>query len=360
MRQILFAAAIAVVVSMAVTRALVVTGTRRRNAERVRVPVGGPPVHSAARDTPTMGGLAILAGIWAGYLGAHLVVVRLHTPGPSATGLLVLGLATALGAVGFLDDSIKIRKRRNLGLTGAGKAALQIVAAVVFGLLALRFPGADGMTPATRHISYARDIPTVSVGLVAFLIGVSFLVTAWSGAVAVTDGLDGLATGTLVFALGAYVVITFWQYDKACSAMPCPGCYHVRDPLDLALISAAAAAACAGFLWWNAAPSRILLGGTGSQAMGGLIAGLSITTHTELLMVIVGAVLVAEALSVLLQVVVFRTTRSRLFKMAPFHHHFELSKWAESTVVVRFWLLGGIAAAAGPALFFGEYFSQRR
>ncbi|WP_019925031.1 phospho-N-acetylmuramoyl-pentapeptide-transferase [Nocardia sp. BMG111209] len=358
MRQILFAAAIAVVVSMAVTRTLVVVFTHRQLAHRV--PAGAASRRHTELDTPTMGGIAIVAGIWAGYLCAHLVVSRLNVPGPSATGLLVLVLATALGAVGLLDDYIKIRKRRNLGLTGLGKAAAQIVAALVFGYLALRFPGTDDMTPGTRHISYARDIPTVSVGLVAFLIGVCFLVTAWTGAVAITDGLDGLATGTMVFALGAYVVITYWQYDKACETMPCPGCYHVRDPLDLALISAAAAAACAGFLWWNAAPARILMGGVGSQALGGLFAALSITTHTELLAVVIGAVLVAEALSVLLQVVVFRTTRSRLFKMAPFHHHFELSKWPESTVVVRFWVMAGIAAATGLALFFAEYFGQRR
>ncbi|WP_153339697.1 phospho-N-acetylmuramoyl-pentapeptide-transferase [Nocardia aurantia] len=358
MRQILFAAAIAVVVSMAVTRTLVVAFTHRRTPDRV--PAGGPAPQHTGLDTPTMGGIAILAGIWAGYLCSHLAVSRLHMPGPSATGLLVLLLATALGAVGLLDDCIKVRERRNLGLTGWGKAAAQIVAAAVFGYLVLRFPGTDGMTPATRHISYARDIPTVSVGLVAFLIVVCFLVTTWTGAVAVTDGLDGLAAGTMVFALGAYVVITYWQYDKACADMPCPGCYHVRDPLDLALIAAAAAAACAGFLWWNAAPARILMGGIGSQTLGGLFAALSITTHTELLAVVVGAVLVAEALSVLLQVVVFRTTRSRLFKMAPFHHHFELSKWSESTVVVRFWVMAGISAATGLALFFGEYFGQRR
>lgn len=128
----------------------------------------------------------------------------------------------------------------------------------------------------------------------------------------------------------------------------------MRDPLDLALVCAAAGAACVGFLWWNAAPAKIIMGDTGSLALGGLLAGLSITTRTELLMVLVGALFCAEILSVLLQIIVFRSTRRRLFKIAPIHHHFELS-WPETTVSIRFWLIAGIAAAAGLMLFYGEH-----
>jgi phospho-N-acetylmuramoyl-pentapeptide-transferase len=302
-----------------------------------------------------MGGVAIITGLWAGYWGSHLIGVGYHADGPSASGLLVLGLATALGAVGFLDDFIKIRKQRNLGLNKTAKLVGQLVVAVVFGFLALQFRGASGLTPGSTHISYVRDITTVSMGSVVFILFCYLLVSAWSNAVNLTDGLDGLAAGSMGFVLGAYVIITFWQYRNACETAPGQGCYDVRDPLDLALLCAAGAAACVGFLWWNAAPARIFMGDTGSLALGGMLAGLSITTRTELLMVVIGALFVAEAASVIIQVAVFRSSRRRVFRMAPFHHHFELAGWAETTVIIRFWLLAGVAAAIGLSLFYSKY-----
>ncbi|WP_067837034.1 phospho-N-acetylmuramoyl-pentapeptide-transferase [Nocardia lijiangensis] len=353
MKQILFSAMIALVVSIMVTPFLIQAFATRNFGQEIRV--DGPASHQAKRGTPTMGGIAILAGLWAGYLGSHLFVGRDGVDSPSASALLVLGLATALGVVGFLDDSIKLRKQRNLGLTAAGKYVGQLSAAVLFGVLALRFPDSTGLTPASRHLSYVRDFTAVSLGLIVFLLVVCFLVVAWSNAVNITDGLDGLAAGSMSFALGAYVIITFWQYTNACATAPAPGCYEVRDPLDLAMVCAAGVGACIGFLWWNAAPAKIFMGDTGSLALGGLLAGLSITTRTEVLMAVVGALFCAEILSVLLQIVVFRTTGRRFFKMAPFHHHFELSNWAETTVIIRFWLLAGIAAAIGLMLFYGEY-----
>ncbi|MFG1795717.1 phospho-N-acetylmuramoyl-pentapeptide-transferase [Nocardia sp. NPDC049149] len=353
MRQILYSAMIALAVSITLTPLLIKLFTRRKLGQEIRAE--GPASHQSKRGTPTMGGIAILIGMWAGYLGAHLLGMRHEGQGATASGLLVLGLATALGVVGFLDDFIKIRMQRNLGLTATGKYIGQLVAAVIFGVLALRFPGSSGLTPASRHMSDVRDVATVTFSTTVFLILVVFLVVSWSNAVNITDGLDGLAAGSMSFALGAYVIITFWQYTNACVTTPVAGCYNVRDPLDLALVCAAGTGACIGFLWWNAAPAKIFMGDTGSLALGGLLAGLSVTTRTELLMAVVGALFFAEILSVLLQIVVFRTTGTRLFKLAPFHHHFELSKWAETTVIIRFWLLAGIAAAIGLMLFYGEY-----
>ncbi|APB01440.1 phospho-N-acetylmuramoyl-pentapeptide-transferase [Nocardia seriolae] len=353
MRQILFAAMIALVVSIALTPLLVRLFTRRNLGQEIRVE--GPRSHQSKRGTPTMGGIAILIGMWAGYLGSHLIGLRYDAPGVSASGLLVLGLATAMGVVGFLDDFIKLRKRRNLGLTATGKYIGQLGAAIVFGVLVLQFPGNTGLTPASRHVSIVRDLSWPSLLPVLFLLWVVFLVAAWSNAVNITDGLDGLAAGSMGLTLGAYVLITFWQYTNACSTRPGAGCYSVRDPLDLALVCATAGAACVGFLWWNAAPAKIFMGDTGSLTLGGLLAGLSITTRTELLMALVGALYVAEILSVLLQIIVFRTTRKRLFKIAPFHHHFELGNWPEITVTIRFWLLAAISAAAGLMLFYGEH-----
>jgi phospho-N-acetylmuramoyl-pentapeptide-transferase len=302
-----------------------------------------------------MGGVAIVAGIWAGYLGTHLVGLALDGKGPSASGLLVLALATILGAVGFVDDLIKIRKARNLGLNKTAKAVGQVVAAVLFGVLVLQFPNADGTTPAGAQLSYVREIATVTLAPVLFVLFCVVLVSAWSNAVNFTDGLDGLAAGCMAMVTAAYVIITFWQYRNACSTAPGLGCYNVRDPLDLALIAAATAGACIGFLWWNAAPAKIFMGDTGSLALGGIIAGLSVTSRTEILAVVLGALFVAEIMSVVLQILAFRTTGRRVFRMAPFHHHFELGGWAETTVIIRFWLLTAIACGLGVALFYGEW-----
>ncbi|MFE6857310.1 phospho-N-acetylmuramoyl-pentapeptide-transferase [Nocardia sp. NPDC057668] len=353
MKQILFAAMIALAVSITVTPVLVRIFARQQLGQEIRA--DGPRTHLAKRGTPTMGGIAIVLGMWAGYLGSHLIGIGNDEPGVTASGLLVLGLATALGVVGFLDDFIKLYKRRNLGLTATGKYVGQVGAAVVFGVLVLRFPDSTGLTPGSRHVSILRDLPWLSLITPVFLLLVVFLVVAWSNAVNITDGLDGLAAGAMGLTLGAYVLITFWQYTNACTTRPGQGCYSVRDPLDLAMVCAATAAACVGFLWWNAAPAKIFMGDTGSLALGGLLAGLSITSRTELLMVVVGALFCAEILSVLLQIAVFKSSKRRLFRMAPLHHHFELSSWPETTVSIRFWLLGAVAAATGLMLFYGDH-----
>jgi phospho-N-acetylmuramoyl-pentapeptide-transferase len=352
MRQILIAVGIALTVSILVTPLLINLFTRQGFGHEIRS--DGPPTHKHKRGTPSMGGVAIMAGIWAGYLGTHLVGIVLDGRGPSASGLLVLGLATALGAVGFVDDLIKVRKARNLGLNKTTKAVGQVVAAVVFGVLALQFHNVDGQTPASTQLSYVREIATVTLPTWLFVVFCVVVISAWSNAVNFTDGLDGLAAGCMAMVTAAYVIITFWQYRNDCTG-PEPGCYHVRDPLDLALIAAATAGACIGFLWWNAAPAKIFMGDTGSLALGGIIAGLSVTSRTEILAVVLGALFVAEITSVVVQIIAFRTTGRRVFRMAPFHHHFELVGWAETTVIIRFWLLTAIACGLGVALFYGEW-----
>ena len=353
MRQILIAVGIALAVSILLTPALIRLFSRQGLGHEIRE--DGPPSHQTKRGTPSMGGVAILAGIWAGYFGAHLVGLTLDGVGPSASGLLVLGLATALGGVGFLDDLIKIRRSRNLGLNKTAKTVGQIIAALLFGVLVLQFANADGLTPGSTELSYVREISTVALPPVLFVLLVIVLVSAWSNAVNFTDGLDGLAAGSMAMVSAAYVLITFWQYRNACATAPGIGCYNVRDPLDLALIAAATAGACIGFLWWNAAPAKIFMGDTGSLALGGIIAGLSVTSRTEVLAVVLGALFVAEVTSVVVQIIAFRSTGRRVFRMAPFHHHFELVGWAETTVIIRFWLLTAIACGLGVSLFYGEW-----
>lgn len=355
MRLILIAVAISLAVSILLTPVLIKLFMRQGFGHEIRE--DGPPSHKTKRGTPSMGGVAIVAGIWAGYFGTHLVGLALDGDGPSASGLLVLGLATALGSVGFVDDLIKIRRSRNLGLNKTAKTLGQITSAVLFGFLVLQFRNPDGLTPGSPELSYVREIATVTLSPAVFVLFVVVVVSAWSNAVNFTDGLDGLAGGSMAMVSAAYVLITFWQYRNACATAPGPGCYNVRDPLDLALIAAASAGACIGFLWWNAAPAKIFMGDTGSLALGGIIAGLSVTSHTEVLAVVLGALFVAEVTSVVVQILAFRTTGRRVFRMAPFHHHFELVGWAETTVIIRFWLLTAIACGLGVALFYGEWLS---
>ena len=355
MRLILVSVGISLAVSILLTPWLIRLFTRQGFGQEIRE--DGPPSHHTKRGTPSMGGVAIVAGIWAGYFGAHIVGMALDGSGPTASGLLVLGLATALGGVGFIDDLIKIRRARNLGLNKTAKTVGQIGSAVIFGVLALQFRNADGLTPASPQLSYVREIATVTLPPILFLVFVVFVINAWGNAVNFTDGLDGLAAGSMAMVSAAYVLITFWQFRNACATAPGLGCYNVRDPLDLALIAAATAGACIGFLWWNAAPAKIFMGDTGALALGGIIAGLSITSRTEVLAVVLGALFVAEVTSVVVQILAFRTTGRRVFRMAPFHHHFELVGWAETTVIIRFWLLTAIACGLGVSLFYSEWLS---
>ncbi|MGH3595633.1 MAG: phospho-N-acetylmuramoyl-pentapeptide-transferase [Mycobacterium sp.] len=353
MIDILVAVAIALTVSIILTPTLIRLFTRQGFGHEIRE--DGPPSHRTKRGTPSMGGVAILAGIWAGYLGTHIAGLAFDSGGPSASGLLVLFLATALGAVGFVDDLIKIRRSRNLGLNKTAKTVGQVTAAVLFGVLVLQFRNDAGLTPGSADLSYVREIATVALGPALFVLFCVVMVSGWSNAVNFTDGLDGLAAGCMAMVTAAYVLITFWQYRNACATAPGLGCYNVRDPLDLAIIAAATAGACIGFLWWNAAPARIFMGDTGSLALGGIIAGLSVTSRTEILAVVLGSLFVAEITSVVVQILAFRTTGRRVFRMAPFHHHFELAGWAETTVIIRFWLLTAISCGLGVALFYSEW-----
>ncbi|HEU0190873.1 MAG TPA: phospho-N-acetylmuramoyl-pentapeptide-transferase [Mycobacterium sp.] len=352
---ILIAAGFALAVTILLTPVLIRLFTQQGFGQEIRE--DGPPSHQTKRGTPSMGGVAIVTGIWSGYLCAELAGWAFGGGGPTASGLLVLGLVTALGAVGFVDDLIKIRRSRNLGLNKTAKTVGQVTAAALFGALVLSFRNGSGLTPGSTKLSYVREIATVTLPPVVFVLFCVLIVSAWSNAVNFTDGLDGLAAGSMAMVSAAYVLITVWQHRNACATSPGMGCYNVRDPRDLAFIAAATAGACIGFLWWNAAPAKIFMGDTGSLALGGVIAGLSVTSRTEILAVVLGALFVAEVASVVVQILAFRSTGRRVFRMAPFHHHFELGGWAETTVIIRFWLLTAISCGLGVALFYGEWFT---
>ncbi|SDL82910.1 Phospho-N-acetylmuramoyl-pentapeptide-transferase [Corynebacterium mycetoides] len=363
MVQIFFAGAVSFLVAIFVTPLLIRYFNRRAMGQEIRE--DGPKSHARKRGTPTMGGIAILLAITVGYLVSGAWSALTGHRVFSASGLIVLGLTLALGAVGFADDGIKLFMKRNLGLNKTAKLVAQLAIALVFGILVLQFPDENGLTPASTNLSFVRDMGVIDfaavggiLGTIMFLAFIYFLLAAWSNAVNLTDGLDGLAAGTTALVMAAYTGVTFWQFRNSCAAAPGPGCYDVRDPLDLAVLAAAGFGACVGFLWWNASPAKIFMGDTGSLALGGLVAGLSVTSKTELLMVIIGSLFVLEAVSVVIQVVSFKTTGKRVFRMAPFHHHFENGGWAETTVVVRFWLIAAMSVVAGLALFYGEWLTR--
>lgn len=321
----------------------------------------GPTSHHTKRGTPTMGGLVVIAAVLFAYFLSHLITLTL----PSISALLVLFLFVGLGAVGFLDDYIKISKQRSLGLRSKAKIAGQSLVAIIFGLLSLQFPDARGITPASQFISFLRDVPWLKLPLLLALVWVLLLIAAASNGVNLTDGLDGLAGGTCVMIFGAYTLVNIWQYNQSCAYLSSAGpkCYEVRDPYDLAVVAISMAGACFGFLWWNAEPAKIFMGDTGSLSLGGGMAGLAIFTRTELLLLIIGGLLVIEVGSVILQTSYFKATRRitgtprRLFKMTPFHHHFELLGWAQVTIVMRFWIIAGLFVAGGLGIFYAEWVS---
>jgi phospho-N-acetylmuramoyl-pentapeptide-transferase len=351
MRNVLVAALVSLIVSLAGTPIAIRALKAKGYGKLIRQ--DGPTTHHTKRGTPTMGGLVIIAATLAGYLAAHLVFLR----GVTASGVLVLMLMTGLGLVGFLDDYIQVRKQRSLGLTAAAKFAGQAVVAVAFGLLATHFSNSHGFTPASTHLSFTRDY-SLDFTSAGFVVWAYFMVSATSNGVNLTDGLDGLVAGASCMVFGAYVVIAFWQNGNNCAFDHSNACYAVRDPLDIAIIAAAAMGACFGFLWWNASPARIFMGDTGSLSLGGLLAGIAMTTRTELLLVVLGGLFVIEVLSVIIQVSVFKATRKRVFNMAPFHHHFELAGWDENTVIVRFWIIAGLAVAFGLGVFYAAFLAR--
>lgn len=323
----------------------------------------GPTAHLTKRGTPTMGGVVIILSTLLAYFLANLFTGRM----PNASGLLLLYLMSGLGFIGFLDDFAKIRHKQSLGLTPWAKIIGQGFIGISFAVAALQFRNADNRTPASTQISFLRESPLdlafagPVIGLILFIIWANFLITAWSNAVNLTDGLDGLATGSSMVAFGAYLIITIWQMGHICvaSVNPAPGCYEVRDSRDLAIVCAAIVGACFGFLWWNASPAQIFMGDTGSLALGGAFAGISILTHTEFLAILIGGLFLMEVISDVIQVGFFKATHRRVFKMAPLHHHFELGGWKEVTVVIRFWLIEMVFAVIAIGIFYTEWLAQQ-
>jgi phospho-N-acetylmuramoyl-pentapeptide-transferase len=350
MLAILIAGAIALLGTLLGTRLAITVLVAKGYGQLIRD--DGPTSHHTKRGTPTMGGTVIILSVLIGYSVAKLATGF----APSASAMLLLGLFCGLGAIGFLDDYIKISKQRSLGLRSKAKFIGQVVVGLAFAVLAIGLPDESGRTVITHAISITRDVTAWRLPLALLVIWVLLMIAGASNGVNLTDGLDGLATGAAAMVFGAYVFINIWQSNQNCAFNPGPKCYEVRDPLDLAVVASALTGACFGFLWWNASPAKIFMGDTGSLSIGGAMAGFALMTRTELLLLLIGGLFVMITASVILQVGYFKATKGkRIFRMAPLQHHFELLGWAEITIVVRFWILCGLFVVTGMGIFYWEW-----
>jgi len=349
LRQILIAGAFALIFSIFGTRVLIGALARKGYGQIIRE--DGPSSHHIKHGTPTMGGIIFILAAILGYLFAHLVTGNAVT----ASALLVMGLVVALGFIGFLDDWLKVSRQNSRGLPGRYKLLGQAIFAGVFGYLGLQFADQDSLTPISEYLSGVRET-AIYLGPALVIIFIIVMVMSASNGVNLTDGLDGLATGASIMTFLAFVLIGVWEFGQSCALNATAGCYAVRDPLDLAVLAAAFAGGCTGFLWWNTPPAKIFMGDTGSLALGGAIAGLAATLRVELLLIPLGGLFVIITMSVLIQTGYFKLSGGkRVFKMAPLHHHFELIGWAQITVVIRFWIIAGLCVAIGLGLFYAQW-----
>jgi len=329
-----FIGVVSALVACAVLFPLWIRLLRFRNIGQ-QVRADGPQGHLVKQGTPTMGGVLIL-------LVVTTVYVLFGDFGRSS--VLALMAMIACGILGFFDDWSKVAHERSLGLTPRAKIIGQAAVALLFGLLAVNWAGISPqitlpLVPGSIDLGVITSNVTVGGTLIAipwiYLALVFVMVVGESNAVNLTDGLDGLAAGTVTIVMLAYAGIAFRQ-----------------NRLDIALLAASVAGACIGFIWYNSYPADIFMGDTGSLGLGAGIAALAIITKTELLVLLIGGIYLAEVLSVVLQVASFKLTGKRIFRMAPIHHHFEMIGWSETKIMVRFWIITGITAGMGFALFF--------
>ena len=343
MIAVMIAGAVAMFVSLVCTRYLITFFRTRGTGQPILGKEDhGPEHHMKKQGTPTMGGLAIVIAAAVGWLAAHL---RPNLAFSDQAMIMWVGIVV-MAAMGFLDDYIKVRKRHNRGIFWKQKSY------VTLGLSMLLAWWLVSSTDVSQTLSFTRaTLPGWHLAMPVFVVFTGVMIWATSNAVNVTDGLDGLAGGSAMMGFLAFTIIAYWEFRN-------PGVYDdVINPLDLAVLAAAFAGGCAGFLWFNAAPARIFMGDVGALAIGTALALLAITTNTQLLIILICGINVMEAGSVAIQMGVFKASgrKKRLFRMSPIHHHFELVGWPETTVIIRFWIIAGICTASALAIFIADF-----
>ncbi|GAA3744328.1 phospho-N-acetylmuramoyl-pentapeptide-transferase [Leifsonia bigeumensis] len=365
MLALLFAAGISMVFALLLTPLFAKLFRRLGLGQFIRADT--PTTHVMKRGTPSMGGVVFVTASIVGYFGGHL----LGGGRPSASAMLVILMMGGLGFIGFIDDLLKVSRQNSLGLRGWYKILGTVVVGVAFALIGVNYRDSHDRSPVSTAVSFIRDLPfdfIVAFGLVAgvtaLVVWIVFITVSTSNAVNLADGLDGLAAGASIFAIGSYVIIGFWQTQQSCfnpgvAAENVFKCYDVSAPFELATIAAAIVGSLIGFLWWNTSPAQIIMGDTGSFALGGALAALAILSRTELLLVLIGGLFVVVTSQVLVQRVYFKATKGRrIWRASPLHHHFEMKGWAEVTIVVRFWIISGLFVAAGVGIFYLEWLSS--
>jgi phospho-N-acetylmuramoyl-pentapeptide-transferase len=304
---------------------------RVRQGKGQPIRADGPQSHLAKRGTPTMGGLLILIAV----IVSVLLWMNLANPYVWACLLVTAGF----GLIGWLDDYDKVKKAHHAGLSGKTRLALEFLIAGVATWIIVK----SGTT--NLYIPFKQG-PLVDLGYFYILFG-AFVIVAFGNAVNLTDGLDGLATMPVIIASLAFLLISYLVGNaKFATYLGIP---HVLGVGDLTVLCLAIVGAGLAFLWFNAPPAAVFMGDTGSLALGGALGAVSVATHHEFVLVIVGGLFVVEALSVIIQVAVYKRTGKRVFLMAPIHHHFEHLGWSEPTVVIRFWIISFVLALAGLA-----------
>ena len=337
MIRLLLAGGISTLLSISLTWVLIGWLTSHRIGQPIRE--DGPDGHMTKAGTPTMGGLAIVAGAAVAY-----AVSDFYNGIYTRTGIFVMLAIVGAGMVGLMDDWIKVSRERNLGLNKRAKSIGLLTVSFGFAILMVTF------TDIQTEVGFTRwDSLNIDLGPVGWVIWAVLVILATSNAVNLTDGLDGLAAGSSILSFAAFTVISFWAFRNG-------EIYQLDHALDLAVVGVAMLGACAGFLWWNAAPAQIFMGDTGALAIGTGLACLALATNTDLLLPILGGVFVLETVSVIIQVISFRLFGGRrVFRMAPIHHHFELLGWPETTVIVRFWMIAGFFVAMALGLFYADW-----
>ncbi len=343
MIAVLIAGAVATLVSLLGTRALIVFFRDRGMGQPILGKEDhGPEHHMAKQGTPTMGGLAIVGAALVGWLVAHL---RKGLAFSDQTMIVWIGVL-AMAGMGFLDDFLKVRRRHNRGVFWKQKNYIPMLMSIGIAWWLATSTGISETISFVRADDLGFDVPTI-----VWVVWAGVIVWATTNAVNVTDGLDGLAGGSALMGFGAFTIIAYWAFRN-------PDVYGaVVNPLDMGVFAAAFAGACLGFLWWNAAPARIIMGDVGALALGSALAFLALTLNTQLLLVLICGINVMEAGSVAVQMGVFKASgrKKRLFRMSPIHHHFELVGWPETTVIIRFWLIAAICVATALAIFIADF-----
>jgi phospho-N-acetylmuramoyl-pentapeptide-transferase len=325
-----------------------------------------PTAHVMKRGTPSMGGIVFITAAIVGYFVGHLV----GGDSVAGTGILVLAMMAGLGLIGFIDDFLKVKRQNSIGLAGPFKILGSVIVTIAFGTIALMYRDANNRTPASTSISFVRDLNFnfvvvfgATFGIILFIAWIVLITTATTNAVNLADGLDGLAAGASILAIGSYIIIGFWQSNQSCFSRTVGDnlfkCYTVSRPLDIAVVAAAIVGSLIGFLWWNTAPAQITMGDTGSFGLGGALAALAILSRTELLLVLIGGLFLVITGQVIVQRIYFKVTHGkRIWRASPLHHHFEMKGWAEVTIVVRFWIISGLFVGAGVGTFYLEWLSR--